>query len=356
MRPRITTTDIAREIGMHQTTVSLALRGDRRLKPETIARIKAAAEKLGYCPDPMLTALASYRRSRRPSTHHSVIAWVTNWPTRQGWRCRPMFTQFFDGARERATQLGYRLEEFWLNTGKFTPRRASDILYARGVQGLILAPQPDGITSVELDWKRFSVVTIGRTLRQPVLHMVSNDQFRTVTQLCHTLAQRGYRRIGYAIEKHRDERIDCHWSAAFDLFQRGLPPEQRTTRYEAAHDADTFRAWLLRNRPDVVFGCEEHTNELLQALRGSVPALPDFALIGITAKDGVFSGMNENAETVGATAVERLTALIHLGEIGIPVVPTRSLLDASWVDGGSTPRAAAGSARARRTAAPRATA
>ncbi len=341
MKRRVTTTDIARATGMHQTTVSLALRSDRRLRPETIARIKAAAEKLGYVPDPMLTALASYRRARRPRDRHSVIAWVTNWSTRPGWRCRPMFVQFYEGARQRAAELGYRLEEFWLNPGKFSPQRSSEILYARGVQGLILAPQPDNTMSVDLHWPYFSAVTIGPTLRQPILHMVTNDQYRTVFRLCETLAAYGYRRIGYAIEPHRDARVDFHWSAAFDRFQRDLPPNRRTTRYEGPRDPKSLRSWLQTARPDVVFDCEESLWPMLQRLRATLPAVPDFALLGVTSEAAGFSGMDENAPTVGATAVERLAALLHLGETGVPAVVTRTLLESTWFAGRTTRRAGA---------------
>lgn len=244
-----------------------------------------------------------------------------------------MFVEFYEGAYRRAAELGYRLEEYWLNTAKITPRRSSEILYARGVQGLILAPQPNGTTAVDLNWPHFSVVTIGPTLRHPILHRVTNDQYRTVAQLCSTLAARGYRRIGYAIEKHRDERVDCHWSAAFDRFQRDLPASRRTIRYEGPRDPVTLRAWLLETRPDVIFDCEEKIWPMLKTLRAPVSIRPDFALIGVTAEVDGFSGMNENAPIVGATAVERLTSLIHLGETGIPPVVTCTLLEGRWVDG-----------------------
>jgi len=333
MKPRVTTSDIARVVGLHQTTVSLALRGDRRLRPETIARIKSAAEKLGYVPDPMLTALASYRRSRRPRANHSLIAWITNWPTRQGWLCRPMFVQFYEGARQRASELGYRLEEFWCNTPKISPKRFSQILYARSVQGLILAPQPDGVTSMELNWPHFSAVTIGPTLRSPLLHMVTNDQYRTIFRLCEILCERGYRRIGYAIEKHHDERMNQLWSAAFDRFQRDLPANRRTTRFEGPRDAERIRSWLLATKPDVVFDCEEKGWSILKSLRDSVGFKPDFALIGVTSDKTGLSGMSENAPMVGAVAVDRLAALLHLGEVGIPSVVTHTLLESHWVNG-----------------------
>lgn len=327
---------IAREAGVHQTTVSLALRRDPRLRPETIERVRVAAARLGYVPDPMLTALAAYRRARRPSARHGAMAWVTQWPEREGWRCRPMFVQFFEGARRRAAELGYGLEEFWLEPGGLTARRASDILHARGVLGLILAPQPDGVTQAELDWPRFSAVAIGPTLRRPALHVVSNSQFRTVRTLCAALAERGYQKIGYAIESRIDERMDGQWSAAFDRFQRDLPAARRTRRFEQPPEREAFRAWFGRERPDVVIGCAERVAERV-AEENAAPERRDapvgFAMIGVVDGASGYAGMDENAPLVGATAAERLATLIQLGERGVPSVATRTLIDAAWVEG-----------------------
>ncbi len=331
MKNRVTTSDIARAAGVHQTTVSLALRGDTRLKAETVTRIKAVAKRLGYVPDPMLAALASYRRARRPHGPRGTIAWVTNWPTRDGWRLRPMFVQFFDGAQRRATELGYRLEEFWLHEGGLTPQRASGVLQARGVQGLILPPQPDDVSGLALTWEWFSAVTIGPTLREPELHMVSNNQYRTVHRLCRALAERGYRRIGYAIERRIDERMDGQWSAAFDRFQRDLPEERRISRFEEPLTTAALRRWLRATAPDVVVGCSDELAQLLAAPSGR-RASCKFALVGVGHATTGCAGMHEDAAMIGTTAVDRVTALINLGERGIPRLATRTLIDATWVE------------------------
>lgn len=332
MKPRVTTSDIARAADVHQTTVSLALRGDKRLRASTVARIRAVAEKLGYTPDPMLAALASYRHARRPSGAHGTLVWGTNWPTAEGWRL-PMFVRFHAGAQQRAAELGYRLDEFWFRTPGLTPRRASEILHARGVLGLILAPQPDGVSAMDLEWARFSVVTIGPTLRQPELHLVSNSQFRTMQRLCRELAERGYRRIGYAIERKRDERMDGQWSAAFDRFQRDLPAARRTRRFEAAPTPAALEKWLRETRPDVVIDSEASIGRFLAArpVTADRPRVA-FARIGLSEVPSPWAGMHEDAARIGAMAVERVAALIQLGDRGVPAMATRTLIDATWVD------------------------
>jgi LacI family transcriptional regulator len=336
MKTRVTTHDIARAAGVHQTTVSLALRGDPRLKASTIAKVKAAAERLGYRPDPMLSALASYRDSRRPARLRDTLAWVTDWETRDGWRELPMFVDFFDGACRRAAELGYRLEEYWLNSRQLSPERNSAILHGRGVRGLILAPLPNGASSLHLAWEHFCTVAIGPTLRQPALHVVSNNQFGTVQMLCGELAARGYRRIGYAIDRLSDTRMNGRWSAAFDYFQRDLPASRRVSRLEETTDRDTLRRWLQRERPDVIFGCSEELFELLQSQAGSTQKIPDFALIGVPTGSRRFSGIDENAGRVGETAAEQLSHLIRIGTRGIPPISTLTLIDGRWIDGETT--------------------
>lgn len=67
-RPALNMEDVARAAGVHQTTVSRALRNDRRLPEQTRQRIRKLAERLGYRPHPLLTALGVNLRRGRPIT------------------------------------------------------------------------------------------------------------------------------------------------------------------------------------------------------------------------------------------------------------------------------------------------
>ena len=65
---RVTLTDVAHAAGVSPITVSRSLRGERAVDPALVARVQAAANKLGYLPDPAARALAS-----RHSTHVAVL-------------------------------------------------------------------------------------------------------------------------------------------------------------------------------------------------------------------------------------------------------------------------------------------
>ncbi|MEK8029314.1 LacI family DNA-binding transcriptional regulator [Ideonella sp. DXS29W] len=65
---RVTLDDVARAADVSPITVSRALRGERAVDPALVARVREAADRLGYVPDPAARALASRR-----STHVAVL-------------------------------------------------------------------------------------------------------------------------------------------------------------------------------------------------------------------------------------------------------------------------------------------
>lgn len=65
---RVTLADVAQAAGVSPITVSRALRGERAVSPELVERVRYAATKLGYVPDPAARALAS-----RHGTHVAVL-------------------------------------------------------------------------------------------------------------------------------------------------------------------------------------------------------------------------------------------------------------------------------------------
>ncbi|MEI9999815.1 MAG: LacI family DNA-binding transcriptional regulator [Verrucomicrobiota bacterium] len=135
---RPTIRDVAREAGCHYSTVSLALHNHPRIPGATKTRIREAAERLGYRPDAAMAALCAYRASRRPVQGQGVLAWVTNYRTVDRWRESACNCDYYEGAAQRATERGYRLESFWLAAPEMTPKRMSKILWTRGIQGLLL--------------------------------------------------------------------------------------------------------------------------------------------------------------------------------------------------------------------------
>ena len=78
--------DIAARAGVSHTTVSLALRRDRRLPAATRRRIERLASELGYRRDAALGELMARLRTLRAQPAHAALGFVTAWPSRHGWR------------------------------------------------------------------------------------------------------------------------------------------------------------------------------------------------------------------------------------------------------------------------------
>ena len=64
----MTLSDVAKAAGVSSSTVSRALRGERAVDPDLVARVLAVSDKLGYVPDPAARALASQR-----SNHVTIL-------------------------------------------------------------------------------------------------------------------------------------------------------------------------------------------------------------------------------------------------------------------------------------------
>lgn len=63
---RITLSDVAQQAAVSPITASRALRGERGVAADLVARVKQAADALGYVPDPAARALASQRSTQVP--------------------------------------------------------------------------------------------------------------------------------------------------------------------------------------------------------------------------------------------------------------------------------------------------
>ncbi|HUL51924.1 MAG TPA: LacI family DNA-binding transcriptional regulator [Opitutaceae bacterium] len=349
----VTMADVAKQAGVHTTTVSLALRNHPSLPDSTRRRLQTLAEKMGYQPDPALRALIAWRRQARPRKDAPTLAYLTHWDTKWGWQKAPAHAQFFAGATAKARRLGYKLEHFWLGEPRLSPQRMSGILRTRGINGVIVAsclPGSDGLQAV--DWSRFSAVRIDYFPQEPELHTVTNDQRAIIQLAMRRVVAAGYRRIGFVIPSWWDRFSDLAWSAGFLAEQHELPPEGRIpilrfddgpqggsvapTEFRGRLPRKAFEKWLQRYQPEVLISREEFVEPQLTELGLAVPR--DIALVEIFLEpDGRTAGVRQNCDRVGELAVEILAGQLQNYIHGIPTFPTTTLVEGTWFDGSSLP-------------------
>lgn len=339
VQAKATLEDVARSAGVHRTTVSLALRNHPRIPESTRTRVKAIADRLGYRINPLVSALMQSRRSGKPAKH-ATLAYVTNYPTRYGWRPehhdRP---DFFPGAVERAADFGYKLEHFWLGEPGMTPRRFCDMLSARSINGLLIGRLPPGQNSLELEWDRFSCVALGMTLRSPILHHVTENHFDTAWQAMHHCRQRGYRRVGFLFSDGNDSpRVGERWLGAYLTQQLQFPEADRIPICpRIPTDEATFRKWFLEYRPDALL--VNNPGLLVSWLKNLGQQVPrDVGLVALEHRRELESTViYYDPAKVGGLAIEMLVGLMHRNETGVPAVQHEVLLTGEWRDNGMLP-------------------
>ena len=91
---RITLADVARTAGVSPSTASRALRGERAVDPDLVARVLAVTDTLGYVPDPAARALASQR-----SDHVAILIPLLS---------NALFVDLLESAQSTLRQAGYQ--------------------------------------------------------------------------------------------------------------------------------------------------------------------------------------------------------------------------------------------------------
>jgi DNA-binding LacI/PurR family transcriptional regulator len=326
--------DIAAHTKVSIATVSRALTGKREVSASTRLRVLAACEKLGYRRNPLVAALMRTRRRHISPTDTLTLAFVTAFPTPDAWRRHPspIFRQMFVGAENQAKTRNYRLEHFWLFRDGMTNARFSRMLSARGIRGLLFAPVPDIHIPVELDWQSFSTVVLGLTPSTQQFHRVATDYYQSML-LAMTECQRlGYQRPALAVRSETIKRLEYRWEGAYAAACRHF--DLRTPPLPLIVDEWTNGAvdrWLARERPDVVIG--PVLGKLEEMLVSSGSRIPhDLGLLGLLVpRDGDrLSGILQDGEVIGATAVDQLISALERNETGIPAHPITHTLLGRW--------------------------
>lgn len=322
-------------------TISLALRDHPSISASRRAQIRKLAKKHGYQPDPALAALNAYRINNRAKRYQGALAWLTSFPSADGWRCMIHAEGYYNGACKRAAELGYQVEPFWVGEPGLSAKRAAQVLLARGVQGLIVAPLPDKQNVVAFDLKPFSAVALGYSLRQPQLHVVMNHQARNMKHTVHQLHALGYRRIGLALPSASNVRVDQNYLSGYLIAQC----ETSSTRLEPlladVFDAAAFMKWLRESRADAVIVSASWITQVTAWLKKAGLQVPkDIGLAAASIPDSPthVSGVDENPALIGRMAVDAVVGMIHRQERGIPEHPSSILAEGKWSAGMTTRR------------------
>lgn len=323
---------VAEAVGVATSTVSKALRNDPSISAERCREIRAAAEQLGYRPNPMVaTLMAQLHQGRRRADPHQ-IAWIDLWQTavsRGVMKPEPLLR----GARQRAAELGYGIEVYRPAKDGISPERLRQMLTARGQWGLVFPAVPESAMRYPFDLRGFAAVTIGSSLHEPVMHRVSQNHFQGCVLAFERLRERGFRRIGMALSPEINERVEGKWLGAFLFCQHRLPASERVApRIAAPEDEAGFVRWAREEKLDAVLVAEKPLLQDRNTARRGVPGKPMLFSIKGTEETPNEEGLDYRPELLGSIAVETVVAQIHRNERGSPAFPHTIIIDPVWVE------------------------
>lgn len=330
--------DIARVVRLHASTVSLALRNDARLPLATREKVHAAARKLGYRPNPLVSALMSFRARRQAPSYQMELAFLCATSSSDAWlSISEGYRRMWTGARDRATQLGYLLNLY--ARGCLSAKRFTGILQARGISGIMVAPMPVASTKIDLDWAPFSIVELGFTLEHSRFHRVVHDYFHAMLLAMENVRRLGYRRPGLVLRSHTDDKAHHLWRAAFVDEQAQRPLSDRINPLIIPEiDPPLLSSWVRQERIDAILTVEPAlVRSALKAGGIGVPRRIGLASLGCYTADDPHAGIYQSYEDMGAAAVDQLVAMVHRADRGFPARSLSTLIGGVWIDGPTLP-------------------
>lgn len=337
----VTLKDIAQHTGLSEMTVSRALRGLKHVSAKTRQKVEAAADELGYQPDPMLSALVNYRISRQTSKEYNKIAVVSAWSMKQDWPIKDRSGQaIIRGINEGAEQCGFEIELFRLAEYENKISRLQEALRHRGIEAIILLPlpipYPVGLDKDLKAWNDFIIVRVENAVGHPHCNYVWTDHFTSAVILWDQLWKRGYRRIGLELSNESALRIHGIWEAAFRLKQSGEEVSKADRlliyRYKTRSKAN-FLAYLEANQPDAMIGRSQCLMDWAKEAGYDVPETFGFVSFDChNCREGT-AGIRQRRREIGQTAVNLVHRLKIERKFGETNFNRGVIIPGTWQDG-----------------------
>lgn len=326
---------IAKEAQVSQATVSLALRGDPRVSPQTIIAVAEAAKRLGYTPNSYVSSLMAHIQKGRPVHDKGCIAILADASSESDWLFHHTYKRQQSEMIRRAVELGFRPEVFYLRGAGLNAKKIDRILKARGIRTLILAAPYRQTSIANFDWNHYAMVTGGFSWNFPQVDRVVSNYLAHVNEAYLRLRQAGYERIGMCLQDVAAGSVSSSWLAGYYVNHHHTPKSKQIPLaiWGTEHPPlPMLKTWYQKWKPDAVI-CEHiHEYNFFVGLGYSMPK--DFAYACLNRPpDSDFSGMEEKNDRIGRTLIDLVVAQTLRNEHGIPDEPKTVQIKGEWVTG-----------------------
>lgn len=271
---RVTLADVARLAGVSPITVSRALRGERAVDPALIARAKAAADRLGYVPDPAARALASQH-----SSHVALLIPMLS---------NALFVDLLEGAQRTLRAAGYQtLIGVTHYDGGEEEQLLREQLLHRPAGLLVTGLDRSDTTRALIETSGVPCVHLMEVSDKPEVYSVGFSQADAAAALTRHLLGRGYRRIAFAaaqLDPRTLQRLDG-WrreTLAAGIHSKTLE-WQNPAPSSLALGSTMFEQIMAQSPPvDAIFFCNDDLAQgaLLAALRLGIAVPQQVAVAG----------------------------------------------------------------------------
>jgi DNA-binding LacI/PurR family transcriptional regulator len=250
---RVNIDDVAREAGVHRSTVSRALTGSGPVSPENRERVLAAASKLNYHPNTVAGALKSQRRN--------------TWGLLSFWYFAPnsldhYYAKILGGLLDTAGKAAHRVLLQNL-VGRFDQNDdAVRFCHDSQLSGVaIIAPRCAEAGLGELTRLGVPAVLVAYRPRDPALSFIDLDNVKAGRMMVEHLAERGHRRIAFIggeIKLSANAR-DRHKGYVDGMKGLGLPVDARLVHnreFTPAFSSEAFEQLMAlpaSARPTAIF-------------------------------------------------------------------------------------------------------
>jgi LacI family transcriptional regulator len=330
---------VAEMAGVSVMTVSRILRNCPNHNPETRAKVLRITEELNYKRNPLISALMSNLRHKKPINFRATIALVAL--ASKSELSNPNQGNLRNGILSAANINGFEVEVFSVNNDRMTPERLIQILKARGFRCLIFEPFRKADFGVDFDLESFTAITITNSLVRPRLNRVEPDHFSGFLLAVEKLREKGYDRIGF-IPDSMDEAINQNRRlSAFLLTESTIAKRNRVPLLWAISDPlemkKMLNRWIAKYKPDVILTSIKEIPDFLNELGFRIPDDLGFVNLSLHEDSGLHAGVNSNWYEIGNLAACEVIESTISNKFGPVAQPKVTMGHPYWVDGQTLP-------------------
>lgn len=186
MKAKVTIRDVARAAGVSTKTVSRVANGEEAVAADTVRRVQAAIDELGYRANPMARSL----RTGRDDAIAVVVTSIAD----------PFFASVVDAVEEAARENGWFLLVGTTGRNAVEERAVLNAIIQRSVRGLVIVPAHLDYATAQLPIGPggVPVVFVDRPPVNVAADVVMIDNAAIAGACAEHLIARGHQRIGFA--------------------------------------------------------------------------------------------------------------------------------------------------------------